>query len=95
METRWGLSGEEVADYLSSHKEEMEGVGNRSFGMFRLGSRATLRHVCEEGEKPCIEAHGFSFATGQNVPWVQTNWPKMKKRECEKCWAELNREAGL
>lgn len=36
------LSGQEVADYFRSHQDEIQAVGARPFGVFRLGNQAQL-----------------------------------------------------
>ena len=44
--------------------------------------QATLRHVYEEGERPC--PHNLQLSDRPAY-----------KRECGWCWAELKKEAGL
>ena len=79
METRWGLTAEEIVAVW---------VANRLRGDLTPTSQdelivqATLRHVWEEGEKNCPHQ---PLTTPGIAP----------KRLCDECWTELKKEGGL
>ncbi|MBU0846885.1 hypothetical protein KKH23_06805 [Patescibacteria group bacterium] len=90
METRWGLTAEEIEDIFATE----ECLNTKVTDYMMSAMEATLLHVVEEGEKPCprdkpVEGHPIThFAC----------WPmglsQASKWECPECRAELKKEAG-
>ena len=87
----WGLNPEEI-DRIWQDYRRFDGLG--------LGKeivQATLRHVYEEGEKPCphIDEELIAAEEASTSLAVQARIAARKRFGCSLCLAELAKEAGL
>ena len=83
----WGLSKEAALTVINKHDPTQKHL----FVSDKELLQTTLRHVYEEGEKPCVDLTHYE----DDLSFRMVPEPKWRKRfDCFKCREELKQEAG-
>lgn len=102
MKTHWSLGEEGLQQFTVGYvdyPEDAEGEPDTSNPQFhkghvtrdmRLIAQAQLRHIAEEGEKPCLE-HNHQYADEDGVMYHR----RVPRFDCILCRQAFKKEAGL